>query len=279
MRNTIELDRIKGALYGFAIGDAMGATTEFMTEVSIMREYGKVSDIIGGGWLKLEAGQVTDDTQMMMCVIDSIMKLKGKEDLHGRLFVKECKNKFINWYHSEPKDIGNQCRKAIEYLIATDAKSCKHDKNALGNGSLMRALPCALLDEPLLNHLQGKLTHNNSVCLEAIQSYHADISNLIKDIPTRRVNYSTRLMQPTGHVVNTLNNAVYWSNMPTFEEAIIGAVNHGGDADTIAALTGGLSGARFGYKMIPKRWVNQLDKEVRAKLDKFVDYISNLEEE
>ena len=40
--------KIKGALYGFAIGDAMGATTEFMTEASIKAQHGKVKNIIGG---------------------------------------------------------------------------------------------------------------------------------------------------------------------------------------------------------------------------------------
>ena len=44
--------KIKGALYGFAIGDAMGATTEFMSEDSIKAKYGKVKNIIGGGWVE-----------------------------------------------------------------------------------------------------------------------------------------------------------------------------------------------------------------------------------
>ena len=57
-------DGILGALYGFAIGDAMGATTEFMDEHQIKAKYGQVDNIVGGGWLKLEAGQVTDDTQI-----------------------------------------------------------------------------------------------------------------------------------------------------------------------------------------------------------------------
>ena len=35
-------NRLKGALYGFAIGDAMGATTEFMSEAEIKRNYGKL---------------------------------------------------------------------------------------------------------------------------------------------------------------------------------------------------------------------------------------------
>lgn len=66
-------NKIAGAMYGFAIGDAMGATTEFMNPTEIKKKYGKVTDIIGGGWLNLKAGEVTDDTQMTMCVIEAVM--------------------------------------------------------------------------------------------------------------------------------------------------------------------------------------------------------------
>ncbi|MDU7926137.1 MAG: ADP-ribosylglycohydrolase family protein, partial [Finegoldia magna] len=57
-------DRIKGALYAFAIGDSMGATTEFMTEEEITAKYGRITDIVGGGCLDLKAGECTDDTDM-----------------------------------------------------------------------------------------------------------------------------------------------------------------------------------------------------------------------
>lgn len=49
-------NKVLGSLLGFAIGDAMGATTEFMTQDEISHKYGKVNDIIGGGWLNLKAG-------------------------------------------------------------------------------------------------------------------------------------------------------------------------------------------------------------------------------
>lgn len=35
------LDRIKGGLFGLAIGDALGATTEFMSAEEIRGTYGK----------------------------------------------------------------------------------------------------------------------------------------------------------------------------------------------------------------------------------------------
>ena len=56
------LDRALGAYLGLAIGDALGATVEFMRPREIQLQYGVHRDIVGGGWLKLARGQVTDDT-------------------------------------------------------------------------------------------------------------------------------------------------------------------------------------------------------------------------
>ena len=68
------LDRALGAYLGFAIGDALGATVEFMTPREIAAEYGVHSRMIGGGWLKLKPGQVTDDTEMALCIGRAILR-------------------------------------------------------------------------------------------------------------------------------------------------------------------------------------------------------------
>ena len=44
----------------------------------------------------------------------------------------------------------------------------------------------------------------------------------------------------------------------TFEEMLVTAVNLGGDADTVGALTGTLAGAAFGIAAIPPRWLAAL---------------------
>ena len=80
--------KIAGAVFGFAIGDAMGATTEFMTDSQIKNKYGQVTEIVGGGWLNLKAGQVTDDTQMTICVMDALMG-------NIKLFEECCMGNFI----------------------------------------------------------------------------------------------------------------------------------------------------------------------------------------
>jgi ADP-ribosyl-[dinitrogen reductase] hydrolase len=266
--NTIKRNKIAGAIYGFAIGDAMGATTEFMTEKQIKSTFGKVTDIIGGGWLNLKAGEITDDTEMTMCVMDALMKYPD----NLKAFEKQCANNFYQWFKQGPKDIGGQCARGIHEIIF--GRRIVIDNQALGNGSLMRAMPCALVNNIPFNICQGKLTHNNSACSNIIQIYSKLIQNYISD--NYNINYYNNmksLQEPSGLISDTFHNSLYWSNKESFEEAILGAVNHGGDADTIAAITGSLAGARFGYNSIPEKWINQLNPEVKIFLEKFKNFV------
>jgi ADP-ribosyl-[dinitrogen reductase] hydrolase len=101
------LDRVKGGLYGVAVGDALGGTTEFMSTREIEAKYGYLTEIIGGGVWRLKPGEVTDDTMMTLCVAEGILENPGEPvEAIGRFFMK--------WYHSQPKDIGNIIRHAFE---------------------------------------------------------------------------------------------------------------------------------------------------------------------
>lgn len=266
---NMKKNKIAGAVYGFTIGDAMGATTEFMTEDQIKTTYGKVTDIYGGGWLRLKPGQVTDDTQMTLCVMDAAMKCKSYSN--NRTFMELCVRNFIRWYKSNPPDVGGQCTRGIEALMNGRVT---RDMQSAGNGSLMRALPCALLGWEEFNILQGKLTHPGAECTTAIVWYQKVIHDALHDVDIWDVPEYLRafLKEPTGYVKNTMDNAWIWACEPTFENCIIGAVNHGGDADTIAAIAGGISGARFGYDAIPQKWIDKLDPQVKTKLDEFIAF-------
>ena len=262
------VDKIAGSVFGFVIGDAMGATTEFLTSEQVEKIYGKVTKIIGKGWLGLKPGEVTDDTEMTICIMKALMKYPDDSEK----FKKACERNFIEWFKTKPKDIGCQCMRGIKWIML--GGNIPRDRNALGNGSLMRAMPCALLNKEKFNIVQGELTHRNRDCSSFIQIYTNLIQLYLYDNYDNKNKVKTdKLLKPSGHVKNTLNNSIYWTdNSATFKEAIIGAVNHGGDADTIAAITGSLAGAKFGFKEIPKEWINSINADTKMMLKEFIKF-------
>lgn len=261
------IDAITGSLVGFAIGDAMGATTEFMRATQIKDKYGKVTDIIGGGWLNLEAGEVTDDTQMMMQVAEAC--LRPDQD-----FLPACCQNFSGWLKSGPKDVGMACRAAIQdgegktpvQWMMLNMERQRASQPAYGNGSVMRALFPLLCNDLPKAIYQGRLTHDNAVCDQYIAKYGEALSTAMYQSSSIKGNLRYP-MDPTGHVENSVMNAIFWfCRGKSFEECIVSAVNHGGDADTIAALTGGIAGAYWGIEGIPQRWIDQLNPQIYHEL-------------
>lgn len=281
--NEIIKDRIKGSLYAFAIGDAMGATTEFMTKDQIKVLFPKgLKDIVGGGWLGLPKGEVTDDTEMMMAVAQAYM---DSYTMNEEVYLLKCCENFTSWMNSHPRDVGNTCRTAIienvgkpplTWIASSWDRQTRGNRRDLGNGSLMRALVPSLMGDYNRAIDQGKLTHNNKTQNSIITEYAKIVDSLVRGSlrPLESSLWGNTLNDPSGFVLKTHNNALYWAyHSNTLEEAIVGAVNDGGDADTIAAITGSLAGARWGFSCIPERWVEALSPQVREQLDEVIDWI------
>jgi ADP-ribosyl-[dinitrogen reductase] hydrolase len=63
-----------------------------------------------------------------------------------------------------------------------------------------------------------------------------------------------------GKAISCLAQAV-WSvkTSESFEEAVVKAINLGGDTDTVAAVAGSIAGARWGIDGIPARWTTAVN--------------------
>ncbi|WP_392531865.1 ADP-ribosylglycohydrolase family protein [Nostoc sp. C117] len=62
-----------------------------------------------------------------------------------------------------------------------------------------------------------------------------------------------------GYVIDTLESSLWCLlNSSSYSEAVLKAVNLGGDTDTTAAVTGGLAGIYYGVENIPRQWMNQI---------------------
>lgn len=285
MTDSLTRDRFAGCLVGLAVGDALGAPLEFMAPDEIAATHGVVRDYLGGGWLNVEPGETTDDTQMTVALAESIVT-------HRRVEPADIARRFVAWAASHPKDIGNLTRLALRYheqSVPWDEvgpRVCRERTGrCAGNGSVMRCAPVGLLhalDPTALVHdslTTSALTHAhpeaawstvavNLAIAELVAGRHEGlISRVAAAIPQEGVR-ATVLAAPGlarvavrsgGYVLDTLG-AAFWAleNHPGFEEVVVAAVNLGHDADTVGAVAGALAGAREGLTAIPPRWLQQL---------------------
>nr|DAT07942.1 MAG TPA: hypothetical protein [Caudoviricetes sp.] len=283
-------DRIRGALYGVAVGDALGAPLEFMTAEEIFAKYGvAVREMVGGGWLSVVPGEVTDDTQMTLAVAEGIAENPENP-------IPAIGRRFIAWHDSRPKDIGNTCRSAIQaakrHIAAGDeeAKAWQRagediamrsgGQNA-GNGALMRTVyPSLYYPKDKAAEMAvaiGAMTHRNDSSDKYCKLYVELVADAL-DHPEgvmrtiRRIAEDLQDLPPTGWVVGSFSCAVKAiAQTETFEDAVVQAVNLGGDADTIGAIAGGLAGAIYGFSAIPERWKDCLADDVCSDLDRLTE--------
>ena len=267
--NINKRDKIEGALYGFVIGDALGAATECFTKEEVENEFGEISSVDVRQFFEKKIAHKTDNTDFMLCVSDAIMtRSDGLES-----FKMHCMDNFIQSYDKTDLNAKIQCVRAIQEYI-NNGRYMMEDKTVLDCGSLMRALPCALIGGSvynLYNIEQGKLTHNNSKCTRIILEYTRVIQNIFEyrsyDLKL------SKLLSPNEYAFNVLNNALYYfSNTSTFEDSVIGAVNDGGASNSIAALAGSFAGAKYGISGIPSLLVESIDEEAKKKSKKFINF-------
>ncbi|WP_026098338.1 ADP-ribosylglycohydrolase family protein [Kamptonema formosum] len=76
-----------------------------------------------------------------------------------------------------------------------------------------------------------------------------------------------------GYVISTLEASLWCLlNSASYAEAVLKAVNLGGDTDTTGAVTGGLAGIFYGFDRIPQEWVAQI-----ARIDDIIALSGRLE--
>lgn len=274
-------DRAQAAFLGLALGDALGATTEFMSPGEIRAKYKVHKKIRGGGWLNVKPGQVTDDTEMSLA-IGRVVLLKGIWD--RRLIA----DSFVAWMKNKPIDIGSTVRKGIRSYMHKGELEMPCNEWDAGNGAAMRMAPVALLtlgDDRELKRCtlqQARLTHHHvlsdaaSICVGRmvqagiLGAKLPELRDLARDLVVKypTFQFNNYRGQASGYVVDTLQTVFhYLFNTDSFEECLIGVVNQGGDADTTGAIAGMIAGACYGPEQLPRQWLRKLDKQVRKEIE------------
>ena len=271
--------RAYATLLGAALGDALGATVEFCTQSEIRAQYGVLRKIVGGGWLRLKPGQVTDDTQMSLCIARSLAAVGWSPP--------DIAERFATWFRGWPVDVGNTCRRGIARYINLGTLSSPLNEGDAGNGAAMRVAPVALAtlaDDHLLEQWaveQGHITHNHplsdAACVligrlihlgctgQPLERLRQEINDVIARFPS--FGFSTYRGLATAYVVDTMQTVLHhFLSTHSFEECLVATVNQGGDADTTGAIAGAIAGAFYGPAQLPRHWVAKLDPALVAEI-------------
>ena len=275
------VDRAIAAYLGLAVGDALGATVEFLTPNEIRHQIGVHENISGGGWLRLKAGQVTDDTTMSLALGASILAKRAVD-------AQAAAEAFDAWMRAKPVDIGNTVRRNLIQFRKTGNPEAPASENDAGNGAAMRVLPVALAcygrpEKTTISasNAQVHVTHHNALSDAACQTLIFMVQDLLAGLDTIEVErkHAAKLVRthpifiydrrrcdnPSGYIVETMQAVLQsFFATETFEDCLIDIVNRGGDADTTGAIAGMLAGARYGLNSIPKRWLKALDPKISA---------------
>jgi len=271
-------ERALGAYLGLAVGDALGATVEFMLPREIRLEYGVHKEIIGGGWLRLKPGRVTDDTEMNLALGRAMLASEGWN-------LKAVAEEYTAWLRSKPVDIGNACRRGIRRYMLDGSLSGPVNAGDAGNGAVMRNLPVVLATlhdaEAFRKQTleQAHITHNNPLSDAATLALGEMIRVLVLDGGIKEARHVANALveaQPefrfapypkraSGYVVDTVQTVLHQFFLTdSFETLLVETVNCGEDADTTGAIAGMLGGALYGARAIPQRWLDKLDESLQS---------------
>jgi ADP-ribosyl-[dinitrogen reductase] hydrolase len=284
------ISRARAAFIGLAIGDALGAPVEFMTRGEIKDKYGVLQEMVGGGWLRLKPGQVTDDTDMSLCLA------RGIAHAGGWSFAGMADN-LVTWLKSRPIDVGDTCRRGIRNYMLNGVCETPPNNWDGGNGAAMRMLPVALFtlgDSSLLEQYslqQAHLTHNHALsdaaCINFGSLIHLALTGrslrrMRREVDEMIVKFPSFGFDPykglaTGYVVDTMQTVFHCLfRSRSFEGCVVDTVNQGGDADTTGAIAGALAGAYYGEEAIPARWRKKLDRKLLAEISELAETLVRL---
>lgn len=295
-------DRYRGTLLGLACGDALGGPVEFLKRDQIADTFPNgVTEFVGGGWLNLEPGEVTDDTQQTLILSRALTE----DGLDMGLLAEG----LIAWYQSKPKDIGNTTRVALEALATGTspresgvvAVRARGERGSAANGAVMRCAPVALrfrdeptrlvsasLDSARVTHAEARaswatvavnqaIVHllNGGSVDNAARAAVAGIEN--NDVRAAVLDAASRerdAVAAGGYVLETIG-AAFWALVrgASAREVIELGVALGDDADSTGAVAGAMAGAAYGASALPESWTAnvQYRTELTHEADRLLD--------
>ena len=302
MKRQICYDRnyAYGLLYGTCIGDALGMKFDGCSNESI-------APLDIDSILSQISGLYTGDTQMNISVLEEMVE---NGEINQASLGTRIMKRYTPWrkYGGGMFIVIERWRDGESFSSAAESLYC--GDGSYGDGAAVRAAPIScffkLEESNLLFEqvkLSSKLTHTNPIGIDgAILQAYAALLALNKIDPSEwtrmmfqlsidssfkiklgQIDYCIRNDATLKTVIDTIGNgsdalsavsaAIYSliRNKDSFVDAVLFAIELGGDTDTIGAMTGALAGAIHGIQNIPRTIINRIENGHEG-----IDYLGSL---
>ncbi len=288
---------VRGALLGLAVGDALGVPHEFRPRYELERK--PVTGMDGYGTWNQAPGTWSDNTSLSLCLAESLSVEYNLYDIADRMIAWldkaywSARGEVFDVGRSTAAAIG-RLRNGVVH--PADAGLRRERDN--GNGALIRVLPAVfclkdrsaderawivaelsslthghrrsqlacivyvevaryVLSGATLGEAYGQVSVDLSArfaCEDEAHRFSRILSGYLSSLKPSAVSSS-------GYVVDTLEAAL-WCLLTTasYPEAVLRAVNLGGETDTLASIVGGLAGLAYGVDAIPADWLSVLTR-------------------
>jgi ADP-ribosyl-[dinitrogen reductase] hydrolase len=202
-------NNIHSALFGLAVGDALGVPVEFQDRATLKRF--PVTNMRENGSHAQLAGTWSDDSSLTFCLAESLCHGYNLENIAAKFL--QWKNEEIWTPHGRVFDIGIATRQAI-YRIAQGEKPTLcggFEVNDNGNGSLMRILPIAfyLKNETDINVIYQTVKDVSSITHAHFRSVFACFIYII---------YTLKLLEGENKFDAYQNTKIFVNNFIAYKE-------------------------------------------------------------
>jgi ADP-ribosyl-[dinitrogen reductase] hydrolase len=294
--STTVRSRVIGCILGGALGDAWG---------------GPYEGAAGQPFEMPARPAVSDDTQLTLATCESIIECGHVDPAHVASHLLRW------FQAGRIRGIGSSTLKAVRDLACGThwALAGARGEFTAGNGAAMRIAPLAFLLDPAISRDRAtmrdvcRITHHNDeayvgalavvLAIRAVLSgewsqsrtFLAITTGSLPDSAVRdRIEALLPLSVPpsevarsfgaTGHVVDTVPLALYCAQYIAsrpLSTVLAQTVSVGGDADTIASITGQVAGTVVGESGVPAESLAAIDdnNEITAIAEEFANFVEN----
>jgi ADP-ribosyl-[dinitrogen reductase] hydrolase len=289
---------IKGMIIGGAVGDALGMPVENKTRMDLIQN--PITEMISNEAYNLPVGTFSDDTSMTWMLAEAIadgydMKMFADKMVrwykHGdytatgiMIDIKQTVAKALDRYiktgkldagaKTEGESGSGSLMRIAPMILVTKGKKIDErieiirEQSALTHAHAIPILSCFFLTEFLLelhksnDKIKAYALAQNKLKYVFNKGISRSVQNKFERLyPNRVWSYGEGEMETARYSIFALETALWcFFNTKSYKEAVLTAVNFGGDTDTVAAITGSIAGMYYGYESIPLEWRKTLLK-------------------